>query len=135
MLAGDWFPISQAREQATSNVVQSLLDNLLRFYPLNYRSAICSSTACHRCNLTYDRLWNHRNLDKATHDNMQHVFGGTSSTCLEHLASGGRRQTVLDDDYRLLVTEENLERPKGIPVFLFSGADNNVSKAASTLKT
>jgi hypothetical protein len=135
MLAGNWFPISQTREQATSNVIQSLLDNVLRFYPLSSRSEICGSTACHRCNLAFGRLWHHRNLNKATHDNLQHVFGGTSSTCLEHLASGGRRQTVLGNDYRSLVTEGNLERLRGIPIFLFSGADNNVFKATSTLKT
>jgi hypothetical protein len=135
MLAGDWFPISQTKKQATSNVIQSILDTVLRFYPLNSRSEFCSSTACHRCNLAFGRLWNHRNLNKATHDNLQHVFGGTSSTCLEHLASGGRRQTVLDNNYRSLVTEENLERLRGIPIFLFSGADNNVFKAISTLKT
>lgn len=58
-----------------------------------------------------------------------------SSRCLEHLASGGRRQTVLDDKYRSLVTDENLERLRGIPILLFSGADNNVFKATSTLKT
>jgi hypothetical protein len=135
ILAGDWFPISQTREQATRNVIQDLLDNLLRFYPLNSKIEICSSTACHRCNLAFGRLWNHRNLNKATHDNLQHVFGGTSSTCLEHLASGGRRQTVLDNNYRSLVTDGNLERLRGIPIFLFSGADNNVFKATSTLKT
>jgi hypothetical protein len=135
ILAGDWFPISQTPEQATSNLIQNALDSLLRFYPLNSRSEICSSTVCHHCNLAFGRLWNHSNLNKAMHDNMQHVFGGTSSTCLEHLASGGRRQTVLDNDYRSLVTESNLERLRGVPIFLFSGADNNVFKASSTLKT
>jgi fermentation-respiration switch protein FrsA (DUF1100 family) len=42
---------------------------------------------------------------------------------------------VLDDGYRSLVTDGNLERLRGLPIFLFSGADNNVFKAASTLKT
>ena len=42
---------------------------------------------------------------------------------------------MLDNDYRSLVTEKNLERLRGIPIFLFSGADNNVFKAISTLKT
>jgi predicted esterase len=42
---------------------------------------------------------------------------------------------VLDDNYRSLVTEDNLERLRGLPIFLFSGADNNVFKSTSTLKT
>lgn len=135
MIAGDWFPIAQSKEQASSNIVQSVLDTLLRIYPVGSTAEICSSPICHRCDLAFGRLWNHRNLNKATHDNQHHIFGGTSSTCLQHLASGGRRQTVLDNDYRSLVTESNLERLRGIPIFLFSGSDNNVFEAASTLKT
>lgn len=135
MIAGDWFPITQSREQASSNILQSILDTVLRFYPVGSREEICDSPICHRCELAFGRLWNHRNLNKATHDNQHNIYGGMSSKCLEHLASGGRRQTVLDNNYRSLVTEENLERLRGIPIFLFSGADNNVFKATSTLKT
>ncbi|GAB7327853.1 hypothetical protein MBLNU13_g11643t1 [Cladosporium sp. NU13] len=135
LVAGDWFPITQSKEQASSDVLQSLLDTLLRFYPVGSREEICDSPICHRCELAFGRLWNHRNLNKATHDNQHNIYGGMSSKCLEHLASGGRRQTVLDNDYRSLVTEENLEQLRGTPIFLFSGADNNVFKASSTLKT
>lgn len=134
-IAGDWFPIAQTKAQASSNIIQSILDTLLRFYPLSCRSEICNSPICHRCNLAFGRLWNHRNLNKATHDNQHHIFGGTSSTCLEQLASGGRRQTVLDNNYCSLVTEPNLERLRELPIFLLSGADNSVFKASSTLKT
>ena len=42
---------------------------------------------------------------------------------------------MLDNDYRSLVTEEHLERLSGIPIFMFSGEDNRVFKATSTLKT
>ena len=135
LIAGDWIPITQSREQASSDVLQSLLDTLLRFYPVGSREEICNSPICHRCELAFGRLWNHRNLNKATHDNQHNIYGGISSKCLEHLASGGRRQTVLDDNYRSLVTEDNLERLRGLPIFLFSGADNNVFKSTSTLKT
>jgi hypothetical protein len=135
MIAGDWFPIAQSKEQASSNILQSMLDTLLRFYPVGSREEICNSPICHRCELAFGRLWNHRNLNEATHDNQHKIYEGLSSRCLEHLASGGRRQTVLDNDYRSLVTDENLERLRGIPIFLFSGADNNVFKASSTLKT
>jgi hypothetical protein len=135
LIAGDWFPIAQSKEQASSNILQSMLDTVLRFYPVGSREEICNSPICHRCELAFGRLWNHRNLNKATHDNQHYIYEGLCSRCLEHLASGGRRQTVLDNDYRSLVTEDNLERLRGIPIFLFSGADNNVFKAVSTLKT
>jgi hypothetical protein len=135
LIAGDWFPIAQSKEKASCNILQSMLDSLLRFYPVGSREEICNSPICHRCELAFGRLWNHRNLNKATHDNQHYIYEGLSSRCLEHLASGGRRQTVLDNDYRSLVTEENLERLRGIPIFLFSGTDNNVFKASSTLKT
>lgn len=135
LIAGDWFPLADSEAMASRSFVQSALDTSLRFYPLDSKSEICTSTVCHRCDLAFGRLWNHRNLNKATHDNQNLIFHGTSSTCLEHLASGGRRRTVLDNDYRSLVTEENLERLSGIPIFLFSGEDNQVFKASSTLKT
>jgi len=135
LIAGDWFPITQSKEQASGNIVQSMLDTLLRFYPVGSRDEICNSPICHRCDLAFGRLWDHRNLNKATHGNQHKIYGGMSSKCLEHLASGGRRQTVLDSDYRPLVTDDNLERLSGLPIFLFSGADNNVFKATSTLKT
>jgi hypothetical protein len=135
LIAGDWFPIAQTKEQASSNILQSLLDTVLHFYPVGSREEICNSPICHRCELAFGRLWNHRNLNKATHDNQHYIYEGLSSRCLEHLASGGRRQTVLDNDYRSLVTGDNLERLRGIPIFLFSGADNNVFEAVSTLKT
>lgn len=135
LLAGDWLPLAPSKKQISSNIVQSLLDTLLRFYPVGSRSEICSSAACHRNNLAWGRLWNHRNLNKATHDDIHHLLGGTSGTCLDHLADGGSRQTVLDNQYRSLVTEEGLERIRGTPMFLFSGKDNAVFKAESTLKT
>jgi hypothetical protein len=135
LAAGDWFPITQSKEQASSNIVQSMLDALLRFYPVGSRREICNSPICHRCELAFGRLWNHRNLNRATHNNQHNIYGGMSSKCLEHLASGGRRQTVLDNEYHSLVTDESLERLSGLPIFLFSGADNNVFKATSTLKT
>jgi hypothetical protein len=135
MVAGDWLSLAMTKELASRDIVQSALDTLLRFYPLSDRREICSSTVCHRNNLAFGGLWSHRNINKATHDNQQCIFGGTSSTCLERLASNGTHLTLLDNDGNHLVTDENLARLRGIPIFLFSGADNNVFKPASTLKT
>lgn len=79
LVAGDWFPITQSKEQASRNILQSTLDTVLRFYPVGSREEICNSPICHRCELAFGRLWNHRNLNKATHDNQHNIYGGMSS--------------------------------------------------------
>lgn len=141
MIAGDWSPLSIGRQDdhdrysITQNLVQHTLDALLRFYPLTSTREICTSTVCHRCNLAFRRLWNHDNLNKATHDNLHHVFGGTSAHMLGFLARSGRQQEVLNNEYHSILTQENLERLRDIPILLFSGADNNVYRPGSTLKT
>jgi hypothetical protein len=135
MVAGDWLPLVLTKELALRDTVQSTLDTLLRLYPLTDKREICSSTVCHRNSLVFSRLWSHRNINKATHDNQQYIFGGTSGTCLERMASNCRYQTLRDNDGNDLVTDENLARLREIPIFLFSGAQSNVFKPASTLRT
>lgn len=115
--------------------MQHTLNTLLRFYPLTSTREICDSTVCHRCNLAFGRLWNHENLNRATHDNLHHVFSGTSARALGLLASSGRQQAVLDNRYRSMLTQEDLERLRDIPIFVFSGVGNNVYRPSSTLKT
>ncbi|KAM0716381.1 hypothetical protein Q7P37_007826 [Cladosporium fusiforme] len=135
LLAGGWFPLDITRAQSSNSIVQSTLDTLLRFYPVTSAREICNSTVCNRCLLPFGRLWNHQNLNKATHDNLHRIFGGVSIRCVEHLAKSGKQQAVLDGDSRSMLTENNLQRLAGIPVLLVSGAENNVYSSRSTLKT
>lgn len=135
ILAGDWFALNITRPQSSKSLIQATLDTLLRFYPVTSTREICNSNVCHRCLLPFGRLWNHSNLNAATHENLHRIFGGVSIRCVEHLARSGRQQAVVDGDSRSLLTDGNLQRLSGIPVLLISGADNNVYSADSTLKT
>lgn len=135
ILAGEWFALNITRPQSSKSLIQATLDTLLRFYPVTSTREICNSNVCHRCLLPFGRLWNHSNLNAATHENLHRIFGGVNIRCVEHLARSGRQQAVLDGDSRSLLTDGNLQRLSGIPVLLISGADNNVYSADSTLKT
>ncbi|OQO13754.1 hypothetical protein B0A48_01985 [Cryoendolithus antarcticus] len=115
--------------------IQRLLDNVLRFYPHSSPREVCSSNVCHRCNLVFGRLWNHANLNEATHSHLDEFFGGIHTTCLQLLADMGRKQVVTDDRGRSLVTEKNLARLAGLPVLLLSGSENVVYPPVTTKKT
>lgn len=47
----------------------------------------------------------------------------------------GLSETINDKRGRSLVVDDNVERIRGIPVFLFVGADNQVYQASATLRT
>src|SRR5262249_8406418 len=50
-----------------------------------------------------------------------------------HLVAMGTKGEVLDNDRRSLVTEENMERLRGLPIFFFSGSENAVFSVTATL--
>ncbi|KAG9760738.1 hypothetical protein KCU73_g2733, partial [Aureobasidium melanogenum] len=132
LLAGNWFSCTTTR---TADPIQRTLDFVLRFYPQSNKRELCDSIVCHRCNLVFGRLWNHANLNAATHTYLHAVFGGVHTRCVQHLATSGQRRAVLDNDYHSLVTDENLRRLRGIPILVFGGADNNVYSPESTRET
>lgn len=131
-IAGGWFACDPGEH---AGFVQQILDQVLRFYPVGPRREICNSVACHRGSLAYGRMWNHRNLNAATHSRLHKFFGGVHTRCMEHLALCGVRQTVLDAQGRSLVSERNLQRLRGLRIFLFTGGDNVVYDPESTVRS
>jgi len=131
-LAGDWLGCSSSPHDT---LFQRALNQLLRFYPVGSTAEICSSAACHRLELVYGRLWNHRNLNEATHAQLHRFFNGISMKTLAHLVQCSQAKIVVDPSGENLVTDENLERLRGIPILLFSGKENVVWCAESTLTT
>ncbi|KKY25275.1 putative glucose-methanol-choline oxidoreductase [Phaeomoniella chlamydospora] len=152
-LAGPWYScLSTGRE----SFVQRALDQLLRFYPVGTASELCRSAACHRGSLVFGRMWNHSNFNAATHDSLDKYFGGTSIRAMNHVLAMGRANRVLKNppeaslpqklfnklglsnaDHKSIevVTDENLDRLKGIPIYLISGSENVVLTPQSTLKS
>lgn len=83
------------------------------------------------------RCWNHRNLNEATHRQINRFFGGVNMTMLHLLMQMGVRGFVTSNAplFQDLTTPENIHRLKNIPIMLFSGSDNKVLNPASTDKT
>lgn len=79
--------------------------------------------------------WNHRNLNEATHRQTDRWFGGVNMTLLRLLMRQGQVGHVMNNDFEPLDTPENVRRLRGIPFFLFVGADNEVLSPAATERT
>lgn len=78
-------------------------------------------------------LWTHKNLNEATHSRLEQFIGGTSMRSLGWLMNSGRLGHVTTNDpSKNLVTPENIDRLKGIPILFLSGTGNMVFTAENT---
>jgi hypothetical protein len=77
-------------------------------------------------------LWTHKNLNSETHEHLDHFLGGTSMRSLEWLMRSGRVGSVTTNEFEKLVTRENIERLRGIPILFLSGTGNMVYTAENT---
>ncbi len=131
-LAGSWFNCSTSTED---DLVQRLLNQALRLMP-DERRELCNNATCHRVSLVFGRCWNHRNLNEATHRQIDRFFGGVNMTLLHLLMLQGSRGHVMTNDFDVLTTPENVQKNlRGLPIFLFVGADNAVLSPRATEKT
>lgn len=134
LVAGNWYSCTTGPDDS---LVQRAINELLRLYP-NERKELCTSASCHRVSLVYGRCWSHANLNEATHRQIDRFFGGVNMTCLHLLMRMGKYGAVMKnakDNFEELPTAENVQRLKGIPIFLFVGRENAVLTPASTEKT
>ncbi|KAI1197280.1 glucose-methanol-choline oxidoreductase [Nemania serpens] len=133
LLAGNWFSCTTGKDDS---YVQKALNELLRFMP-DERKEICNNASCHRISLTFARCWNHRNLNEATHRQIDRFFGGVNMTLLHLLMKQGFEGHVMSNAplYERLDTPENIRKLKGIPFLLFVGGDNAVLSPESTERT
>ncbi|KAI0866032.1 glucose-methanol-choline oxidoreductase [Xylaria cubensis] len=131
--AGNWFSCSTGKDDS---YVQKALNELLRFMP-DERKEICNNATCHRISLVFARCWNHRNLNEATHRQIDRFFGGVNMTLLHLLMKQGFNGHVMSNGplYERLDTPENVLKLKGIPFLLFVGGDNAVLSPESTERT
>lgn len=130
-LAGSCFPIASS---PSDGILQRILDQILRFYPVGHSRDVCTSTACHRTSFAFGLLWNHENLDVTIHDNVHEFFASTYTKLMKHLVRMGTKGICLDNDLRPLLTTQSLQRLRGLPILFISGTDNQVFDPESTLK-
>ncbi|KAI3323042.1 FAD/NAD(P)-binding domain-containing protein [Xylariaceae sp. AK1471] len=133
LFAGNWFSCSTADNDS---YVQKALNELLRFMP-DERKEICNNASCHRISLVFARCWNHRNLNEATHRQIDRFFGGVNMTLLHLLMKQGFQGHVMSNAplYERLDTRENVLKLRNIPFLLFVGGDNAVLSPESTERT
>ncbi|KAK1760449.1 cholesterol oxidase [Echria macrotheca] len=131
LLAGSWF---DCETHPDDSLVQRAINQLLRLYPQS-RKEMCSNAACHRASLVFGRCWNHRNLNEATHRQIDRFFGGVNMTLLRLLMRQGKEGHVMTNDFEPLDTPGNVERLRGLPFLLFVGRDNAVLSTEATERT
>ncbi|KAB2576368.1 Cholesterol oxidase [Lasiodiplodia theobromae] len=125
-IAGSWFPTVTSWSPVSTSLIQRLLDQVLRFYPVGAKHELCNSTVCHRSSLAFGRLWSHENLNRATHSRLASFVDGIHMTTLTHLMRMGSHGGALDNEFNPLVTEANLLRLQGLPILFISGNKNVV---------
>ncbi|KAI5867312.1 FAD/NAD(P)-binding domain-containing protein [Durotheca rogersii] len=133
LVAGDWFSFSTGKNDS---LLQKAFNELLRLMP-DERKELCNNASCHRCTLALGRCWNHRNLNEATHRQIDRFFGGASMTLMHLLMKQGVAGGVMGNGplFERLDTLDNIRRLKGIPIMLFVGRDNAVLSPESTERT
>ncbi|KAL4798780.1 hypothetical protein BDV19DRAFT_385863 [Aspergillus venezuelensis] len=130
-LDGPYFTTSFIGKQ--KDILQHILDRLVALYPVPRRDR-CTSSACHRTSFAFGLLWNHQNLDRSIHDNIDRFFTGTYTKSLEHITRMGSKGMCLDNNLNGLLTETNIEKLRGVPIMFVSGSDNEVFMPEGTLK-
>ncbi|CAK7274764.1 hypothetical protein SEPCBS57363_006328 [Sporothrix epigloea] len=131
-VAGSWFDCSTSSHDS---LMQRAINQAIRLMP-GARRELCRSAVCHRITLLYGRCWNHTNLNDATHRQMDRFFGGISMNALRLLMLQGSQGHVMNNDFEVLTTPENVRKHlEGLPIFQFVGQDNAVLSPRATEKT
>jgi cholesterol oxidase len=108
---------------------ERLFDKGLQLFP-GQAEEHCDSAVCHRITFTYSLLYEHDQLNTATHDALHEMFGIANMTSLDHLARMVRAGKVITadgkDDY-----VPHLNR-MAIPITFIHGMENNCFLPEST---
>ncbi|KAF3387489.1 hypothetical protein F1880_001180 [Penicillium rolfsii] len=130
-LFGSYFPVGV---DPSIGLLQRVLDQILRFYPVGHSRDICTSRACHRTSFAFGLLWNHDNLDVNIHENIHLFFGNVYTKMMKHVVRMGTKGICLDNNLRPLLSTQTLQRLRGLPILFISGTDNQVFDPECTLK-
>jgi cholesterol oxidase len=111
---------------------EKLYDRAISLMPMQSEER-CNSATCHRITFMYSNLYEHDQLNTATHDALHEMFGIANVTSFEHLAELVRKGHLVafngDEVYM-----SHLER-LAIPMAFIHGAENNCFLPESTQLT
>jgi cholesterol oxidase len=109
-----------------------LFDDLLRFQPIGSRQT-CHSDVCRRITFLYSLLYQHQQLNEATHAALHELFGVANIASLEHLTALVRHGSLVS------ATGEDVYMPHldrlAIPLAFIHGAQNQCWLPESTALT
>jgi len=80
-------------------------------------------------------LWTHANLNETTHEYLDRFIGGVSIRNLDQLVEMAKKGYLMDNERRNIVTRENIERLRNIPILFIHGGQNAVYAPESTVKS
>ncbi|WP_437562753.1 alpha/beta fold hydrolase [Sorangium sp. So ce542] len=109
-----------------------LYDRALALYPVG-DGEHCNSAVCHRISFMYSLLYEHAQLNFATHERLYELFGEATMRAFEGLALMTRKGHVVDAEGKDVYLP-HLDR-MAIPIRFIHGAENQCFLPASTEKT
>ncbi len=109
-----------------------LYDAAMALYPIP-RQERCESPICHRITFMYSLVFEHEQLDAATHSSLQELFGVANIHAFEHLATLIRHGHLVNAQGRDFYMP-NVQR-LALPVCFIHGAENRTFLPSSTEHT
>jgi cholesterol oxidase len=109
-----------------------IFDAALRLYPTELEER-CRSAVCHRITFLYSGLYEHDQLNAATHETLHETFGDATIAAFEHLGRLSNAQHLVAADGAEIYMGE-LER-MAIPICFIHGAENTCFLPRSTEET
>jgi len=115
-----------------ANWLEKIYDTALRLYPVSFEEQ-CNSPTCRRITFMYAPLYEHEQLNTATHDALHEMFGVANIGAFKHLALMAREGKVVDKEGKDIYLP-NLNK-LNIPIRFIHGAENVCFLPVSTEKT
>jgi len=113
-------------------LLAKLYDDGLRLYPIELKNR-CTSSTCHRITFLYAPLYEHANLNEASHDALHEMFGVANMKAFMHLARLTNTGHLVDFDGNNVYLP-HLDR-LAIPIAFIHGAQNECFLPESTAIT
>ncbi|MGH9403372.1 MAG: alpha/beta hydrolase [Terriglobia bacterium] len=100
---------------------EKLDEAAMRFYPMP-EDQLCTSPVCHRITFMYSQVFEHQQLNAATHGSLHETFGATNIRAFEHLSRMVRTGHIVTAEGANAYLP-HLER-LAIPIAFISGGEN-----------
>ena len=117
---------------ANDNWLEKLYNAALNLYPYAYEE-YCTSPVCHRITFLYAPLYEHDQLNTATHDNLHELFGVASVSNFEHIGVMSRAGHIVNHKGEEVYLP-HIDRMK-IPIAFVHGEENQTWLPQSTRDT